>query len=119
MNSSNPQNSHEPVVVFITSSAGEMEVAKSMLQAGDISFITRGERNHDPYGGAGNLLMDIRVEPRDVEFAREILKELDPELDQDAERTSYLRRALWVIAIVVLLAMGLGLLGNLAATLLW
>jgi len=104
MNSSSPQNSHEPVVVFTTSSAGEMEVAKSMLQAGDIPFVTRGEGNHDPYGGAGNLLMDIRVEPRDVEFANEILKELD-KADPGVDRSSPLRRDIRRMAIILLIAL--------------
>jgi len=81
---------HEPVVVLSTSSDSEMAIAKSMLQAGDVPFATRGELTADLFGvgriGGGSMIigpMEILVAPRDADFAREILKDL-----REAEHTS-------------------------------
>jgi len=76
------QDQSEPVIVFNTTSQGDIAIAKSMLTAANIEFSVKGDTttglgtlfaSSEAYGG-----MQILVRAEDAADAREILQKLEP-----------------------------------------
>ncbi len=74
------------VIVFQTSDFGLFEIAKSLLEANDIDFITSKEPLQDVIGGGRmggfNIVAgpaQLAVHENQLELAQELLADLDPD----------------------------------------
>jgi len=82
------------VAVFRTSSPVQLAVVKSLLESSGIPCVVQGEEGLHliPLGLSGGLLNPeslgavIRVRPEDVEAVRQILQEIEPEIEEEFEQ---------------------------------